>query len=124
MLVHVTILKQAVEYRLGPLMSRFVVNAVMLATGIPVALSPVIAIIWLLGVPGTDGPYANGWRIGFLVVLAYPMAWIRTYQTSRKHRTTTAPAEQLGIDQQAALRMVLYFASGAIGIWYAVSLMQ
>ena len=32
--------------------------------------------LWVLGVPGVENLYAQGWKLGLNVLLFYPLAWL------------------------------------------------
>lgn len=50
-------------------------HTIQLWTGIVAGLCVPLLPIWLLGVPGVDGHYARGWKMGLVVVFCYPWAW-------------------------------------------------
>jgi len=32
--------------------------------------------LWVVGIPGVEGSFMDGWAIGFFTIRAYPIAWL------------------------------------------------
>jgi hypothetical protein len=63
-------------------------------SGVLAAVCGVAIPFWLMGVPGVENAYAKGWRIGLLVLVLYPTAWVGLLVFWRL-ASKTIPAESL-----------------------------
>ncbi len=68
-------------------------------TGFSAALFGLIVPFWLLGVPGVENTYAQGWRMGLDVIMYYPFAWVTVFGISWLLKRA------LPLDRQAALNI-------------------
>ncbi|RYZ61474.1 MAG: hypothetical protein EOP09_19895 [Proteobacteria bacterium] len=50
--------------------------SIQLFTGVIAGLFVVGLPVWLLGLPGVDGHYARGWKLGLNTLFFYPILWL------------------------------------------------
>lgn len=54
-------------------------KSIIILSGVLAALCLLALPLWMLGVPGVEGQYAKGWKMGLNVILLYPAAWLLNY---------------------------------------------
>ena len=91
-------------------------------TGISAAVFVFIFPFWLLGVPGVDNTYAQGWRMGLDVVMYYPVAWSLAFGVSWLLKKAAPPDRQRDLNIVVSLCMLLFFSLAVLRLSQAFRL--
>ncbi len=91
-------------------------------TGILAAIFALIFPVWILGVPGVENTYAQGWRMGLDVILYYPIAWVTVLGVSWLLKKAIPLDRQIALNMARSLFLLLFFSMALLRLGQAFSL--
>ncbi len=91
-------------------------------TGFSAALFGLIVPFWLLGVPGVENTYAQGWRMGLDVILYYPIAWVTVFGISWLLKKAMPLDRQAALNMGVSLCFLVFFSMALLRLGQALQL--
>ncbi len=91
-------------------------------TGIFAALFALIFPFWILGVPGVENTYAQGWRMGLDVIMYYPIAWVTIFGVSWFLKKAIPLDRQTALNVVVSLCLFIFFSMALVRLGQAFSL--
>ena len=91
---------------------------VLIVTGIPAGLCPLVLPLWVLGVPGIDNEYARGWKMGASVIILYPVAWISVFGLGQFLKWMTN-VDKATLDVAVSICLLILLGSAILRLWCA-----
>lgn len=91
-------------------------------TGIFAALFALIFPFWILGVPGVENTYAQGWRMGLDVIMYYPIAWAIVFGVSWLLKKAIPLNRQTTLNGVVSLCLFIFFSMALVRLGQAFSL--
>ena len=91
-------------------------------TGISAGLFALVFPFWMLGVPGVENTYAQGWRMGLDVIMYYPLAWVAVFGISWLLKKTISPDRQATLDVVVSFCLFIFFSIALLRLGQALSL--
>ncbi|MGB0911419.1 MAG: hypothetical protein ACPGYT_13735 [Nitrospirales bacterium] len=92
-------------------------------TGCFAALCIGVLPFWIMGVPGVENNYAQGWNIGFDVIMYYPLAWIIVIGVSWGLKKIMANNSYESLNFGVAVCLSLFFGLAIFRLFQAISMM-
>ena len=91
-------------------------------TGVSAAIFALIFPFWILGVPGVENTYAQGWRMGLDVIMYYPIAWGTVFGVSWLLKKTMPLDRQSTLNIVASLCFLFFFSIALLRLGQAFHL--
>ena len=79
-------------------------------TGWVAAVCVGIFPFWLLGLPGTNNDYADGWYLGLQILMGFPAIWLIIYVTFRVLKTFLHTSRHEFLEKGVSIGFQLLFA--------------
>ena len=104
-------------------MKAFCLVAVILS-GVLAGASVLSLPIWLLGVPGVEGSYAKGWKLGLFTVLIYPIVWACIFTFWRIARKHVEVGQEMTLNLWIGIGSLVAIVIAAAFVFYAFKVMS
>ncbi len=91
-------------------------------TGVLAALFALIFPFWILGVPGVENTYAQGWRMGLDAIMYYPIAWVAVFGVSWLLKKIIPLDRQTALSVVVSLCFFIFFSIALVRLGQAFSL--
>lgn len=91
-------------------------------TGIIAALFALIFPFWILGVPGVENTYAQGWRMGLDVIMYYPIAWVTVFGVSWLLKKAIPFDRPTALNTVVSLCLLIFLSMALLRLGQAFSL--
>ena len=91
-------------------------------TGISAGIFALIFPFWILGVPGVNNTFAQGWRMGLDVLMYYPIAWVTVFGISWLLKTVIPLDRQAVLNALVSICLFVFFSIALLRIGQALRL--